>query len=924
MRDDTSTPITEEGLSWPFGDGEMASRIRRFDWGTTALGPADRWPQSLKSAVDMILGMPSPAIILWGAQNVQIYNDAFVAIASARHPKLLGQPAVSGWADVYEEILAPLSAAKAAQATRLRDYVGKVDGPDGPEERVFDADWSPLRDESGEVAGVLQTLVETTQRHRAEAALRDSEEQYRTLFETMEQGFCVIERLEAPDGGLVDFRYITANPAFERHTGMRDVIGRTIRELVPGAEQATMDIYDDVARNGRRRHLEAYVSDLDRWIDLEAVPAQGPGQVAVLFSDITMRKRAEIAVRESGERQAFLLKLSDKLRPLADPVEIMAAASEALGRHLKAGRCGYWEVDEIGEYFIVERDWTDGVMPSLVGKHPLVGFGPEFVEAYRAGRSVLIEDALADARAAGSEAAFEAAGGVRASLGLPLVKAGRLVAGLFVQQLEPRHWTAQDEALSEDVAERTWAAVERARAEAAKRASQDRLQRVLETDAVGVLFFRDDGTLISGNEVFGRMTGYSQEELRSGALHWRDFTPPEWVADREAQMTGFARTGRVGPYEKEFLSKDGSRSWMLFAGRGLGDGTIVEFAIDISERKAAEAALCESEEQFREFGEASSDVLWIRDAETLRWEYLSKGFEAVYGMSRDEALSGNTLRNWAELILPEDREHALDCIRKVGEGQRATFEYRIRRPSDGEIRWLRDTDFPMRDGGDQVLRIGGVGQDITALKRAEDHQRMLLAELQHRVRNTLSIVRSIASRTAENSTDVEEMLAHFQGRLDAFSRVQAALTRSPNATVDLGSLIEDELIAHAARDGGQVAIKGPRIRLEPKTAERLSLAFHELATNAVKHGALCSDEGRIRIRWKTQPNGSGDELLLDWKESGVELQNGEMRREGFGMELLLRSLPYDLQAKTRVELASTGLQFELQMPLSRNGATGGA
>jgi two-component system CheB/CheR fusion protein len=175
-------------------------------------------------------------------------------------------------------------------------------------------------------------------------------------------------------------------------------------------------------------------------------------------------------------------------------------------------------------------------------------------------------------------------------------------------------------------------------------------------------------------------------------------------------------------------------------------------------------------------------------------------------------------------------------------------------------------------------------------------------------------VRSIARRTAENSTTAEDMLAHFQGRLDAFSRVQAVLTRGVGAKVDLASLIDDELIAHAARDGEQIHVEGPEISLAPKTAERLSLAIHELATNAVKHGALSKGRGRIAIRWRTEPDGGGNRLVLSWKESGVEL-DGAPRREGFGTELLLRSLPYDVQGETRMDFPPHGLEFELSMPL---------
>ena len=138
--------------------------------------------------------------------------------------------------------------------------------------------------------------------------------------------------------------------------------------------------------------------------------------------------------------------------------------------------------------------------------------------------------------------------------------------------------------------------------------------------------------------------------------------------------------------------------------------------------------LRESEARFREFAEASSDVLWIRHAETMQWEYLSPAFEAVYGISREAALTGDHLLAWANLIVPEDRAQSLDCISRARGGEPVSFEYRIVFPKDGQLRWLRSNVFPMIDEHGRVRRIGGIGRDITALKFALDRQERLLAE----------------------------------------------------------------------------------------------------------------------------------------------------------------------------------------------------
>ncbi len=325
--------------------------------------------------------------------------------------------------------------------------------------------------------------------------------------------------------------------------------------------------------------------------------------------------------------------------------------------------------------------------------------------------------------------------------------------------------------------------------------------------------------------------------------------------------------------------------------------------------------LRESEMRFVKFAEASSDVLWVRDAETLRWEYVSPAVETVYGISREEASSRNDLLQWVDLIVPEDREHALDCIARARNGERVSFEYRIRSRQDGQIRWLRSNVFPIRSQDGRVRRIGGIGRDVTALKSALGHQQTLLAELQHRVRNTLAVVRSIVRRTADTSATVEDFANHLEGRIGAFSRVQVAVTRDPLAGFDLAELIFEELRACAAREGEQFTLKGPPARLKAKAAQNIALAIHELATNAIEHGALTVARGHIEVQWRKEQRESKVWLVLDWKESGMTGRPVEPRREGFGSVLLRHTLGYDLGAEVTLAYEPSGFRCEIAFPL---------
>ena len=203
-----------------------------------------------------------------------------------------------------------------------------------------------------------------------------------------------------------------------------------------------------------------------------------------------------------------------------------------------------------------------------------------------------------------------------------------------------------------------------------------------------------------------------------------------------------------------------------------------------------------------------------------------------------------------------------------------------------------------------------------ALKESEARARALVDELQHRVRNTLAVIRSIAARTAETSTSVEELEMHLDGRIGSFARVQSAVTRNPGVGVDLASMIADELAAAAAHEGRRVSLRGPNVRLPAKLAEALGLAVHELTTNAVKHGALAAADGRVKVQW-TLDGEKEPRLALEWKESGVAMPEKRTQRRGFGTELLENMLPYQLGAETTQRFEPDGLCCRIEVPLPR-------
>ena len=265
--------------------------------------------------------------------------------------------------------------------------------------------------------------------------------------------------------------------------------------------------------------------------------------------------------------------------------------------------------------------------------------------------------------------------------------------------------------------------------------------------------------------------------------------------------------------------------------------------------------------------------------------------------------------------LEEDRDEVIETVQYRKDGSRFTGSLFLSAFKDDAgctlhhfLSWI-----------DVSRRVDAEGREADlkathkALQQSEFHAQALLAELQHRVRNTLAVVRSIARRSADSSDSVEEMIAHFEGRLNAFARVQS--TVSHGAGVDLHTIIEDELLAVATREGERLRILGgPVVYLQSTPAETIGLGIHELATNAVKYGALSTPGGRIKVNWERIPDHGTDRLRLTWIEAGLT-EKPEKTREGFGHEMLLRSLPYQLGATTEIEFTNDGMCFTMDLPL---------
>jgi PAS domain S-box-containing protein len=326
-------------------------------------------------------------------------------------------------------------------------------------------------------------------------------------------------------------------------------------------------------------------------------------------------------------------------------------------------------------------------------------------------------------------------------------------------------------------------------------------------------------------------------------------------------------------------------------------------------RRRTEALMQESEARLQEALAAGQVMAFEWDAGT-DLSHRSQNAAAILGFTR--GCEPRSLGDFLAAVHPHDRAHVEDVIASLNPDSPAyAINFRYIRPDGREV-WLEETARGEFDAAGSCVRLKGLTRDITERKRAQEHQGLLIAELDHRVKNVLSCVAAIVQRTCESSGSMLEFTDALKRRIQSMANTHALLSRTRWQGASLAELVDGELAPWTT--DRSLTLEGPQVFLAAEATQATAMVLHELATNAAKYGALCADSGHVSVRWQCASNGSASTaLFLEWQETGGPAVVAPTR-PGYGTSVICDLIPYELGGAVDLTFAPAGVGCRIVVP----------
>jgi two-component system, chemotaxis family, CheB/CheR fusion protein len=292
--------------------------------------------------------------------------------------------------------------------------------------------------------------------------------------------------------------------------------------------------------------------------------------------------------------------------------------------------------------------------------------------------------------------------------------------------------------------------------------------------------------------------------------------------------------------------------------------------------------------------------------------------ERLFGYTAEEVI-GHPI----SILAPPDRENEMPAnLERIRRGEKVERYDTVRRRKDGSLVDISLTVSPIRDQTGRIVGASKIARDITARKQAEERQRLLTAELSHRVKNLFAVVQVLAERSAAKATSAAECIEAFRGRLQALNLAHNALIAENWNWASLAPLVQTALEPYLG-EGDRIRLDVQDLRLNPEFALTLALGLNELATNAAKYGALASPTGRITLTARVEAGESGDEFRLLWQEEGGPSVDAPAVA-GFGTTMLSQAVEYQHEGKVELDWRQEGLICRLILPLAMAASSSGS